>query len=483
MTKKILVLGGGAKGLMIAHYLSKNSDHEIHLIAKDNPNTRDGMSGYATGLAHSGIYYETLPASDKVREEKNSLHLRAAKGLMVKYGFERARQTVIAAGALKEYANGKLVICYKDEHKELLKEYKRRAVEHGRDPEKIRLFLTPESIKKNVPNIEPLVNPNIKGAMHIQQTFMFRALDLLKYLNQAFAKQANTSTTHNQTVIDTIYDTSNKKWKVITKDNTNKKIIHEADFIINATGRHVDKIHGMMEGKTSFFTTASIGGMYIDYDGYTDKKINTAIYTVPKDPTLPFLDPHTMPDSTNGGFYFGPNAVWYPFRDPRTAKLSTKIIDTISYFCGKNAQNNWHMLAKNWRGFLAEWRHFWNKKKYAASCQQMLDENQIQLDPTKLKLRHMGVRGQMVLDGKVLKNLCDVVTYKDGKPVGLTIANATSPGWTVSAATAEYQSEFIFSTLDTSYQTQSEIIQEINQTYSIDIINKMMTGTGVIHMY
>lgn len=343
-----LIIGAGLVGLACAYQLNKKFPNaKIIILEKENAVAMH-QSGRNSGVIHSGIYY---PAGSY----KSNLSI-IGKELLINF----AKQNQIPHRIC-----GKLIVATH----ELELPYLQKIFDNGQKNNVGNIkFIDKQDIAKFEPNCTGI------AAIWVQDTgvidFNSVANCLKIYLQN---KKINVITNCKVVQAQTNAHLTTLKCSNLTTYNAN--------FVINCSGLHADKIALMFDLKLNH----KILGFRGDYYQLKPSKTNLVkglIYPVPN-PLFPFLGVH-FTRTINNDVECGPNAV-LSFKREGYGKYDFNLKNTIDTFkfCG-----TWHLLKKHWKHGLNEYKRAFSKYQFLQSLQTLIPCVQINdIEPARSGVR------------------------------------------------------------------------------------------------
>ncbi len=239
-----LVIGGGAIGTSIARYLSLY-DINVALLEK-NSELCTGTSKANSGIAHAG--YDPLPGSLKAKMNVRGNELLRQLAPLLDIDLEN---------------NMAMVISFEDDDKPL-KDLYERGVKNNVQGMKILS-------QKQVLELEPNINPNVKGALLLTTSCIVCPFSLTYAMAEnAISNGARIFTNQEVKGIEKRDD-----YYLIT---TNKDTFY-SKCVINAAGVYADKINDMVAPHT--FTITPKRGEYVLLDRSESKLVKATIFQLP----------------------------------------------------------------------------------------------------------------------------------------------------------------------------------------------------------
>jgi L-2-hydroxyglutarate oxidase LhgO len=207
------------------------------------------------------------------------------------------------------------------------------------------------------------------------------------------------------------------RWRIETRGGD-----HEADFLINCTGLHSDRV-SRMAGNHDPLKIVPFRGEYFKIKEERQYLVRNLIYPVP-DPKFPFLGVH-FTRLIHGGIEAGPNAVLAFAREGyRKTDFSLRdTVETLTY------PGFWRFFVRYPTMCWEEFKRSYIKHLFCRSLQRLVPEIQI----SDLAHGGAGVRAQALSpSGELLQDF-----YFVRQPRALHVLNAPSPAATASLAIAD----------------------------------------------
>jgi L-2-hydroxyglutarate oxidase len=273
----IAIIGGGILGTSIAYFLSSASNSKVLLIEQEH-DVAFHTSTRNTGKVHAPFLYDPI---------KKRLFAKAAF-----LGFDMLKE-YCTLKSLPFKQDGVLEIATYDKGIDVLQKYIEWGYSNGLQKSELK-FLEKDEVLKIEPNVKCL------SAIYCLKDGSVIYGAITKQLFED-AKQFGC------TVI-----TGSKVRKIFCKNNciflyTNNGEEISAEYVINAAGGNaVDIAHSM--GVANEYTDLHFRGEYWQAPPEYNDLTKLSIYTVPKYPEYPFLDPHWVV-RIDGRCEVGPNAV------------------------------------------------------------------------------------------------------------------------------------------------------------------------------
>jgi L-2-hydroxyglutarate oxidase len=273
----IAIIGGGILGTSIAYFLSSASNSKVLLIEQEH-DVAFHTSTRNTGKVHAPFLYDPI---------KKRLFAKAAF-----LGFDMLKE-YCTLKSLPFKQDGVLEIATYDKGIDVLRKYIEWGYSNGLQKSELK-FLEKDEVLKIEPNVKCL------SAIYCLKDGSVIYGAITKQLFED-AKQFGC------TII-----TGSKVRKILCKNNciflyTNNGEEISAEYVINAAGGNaVDIAHSM--GVANEYTDLHFRGEYWQAPPEYNDLTKLSIYTVPKYPEYPFLDPHWVV-RIDGRCEVGPNAV------------------------------------------------------------------------------------------------------------------------------------------------------------------------------
>lgn len=274
--KDIAIVGGGILGTSLALWLTRLYDADVCVIEKES-RIASHASSRNTGVLHRPFYLD--PERKKV----------FAKSASIMYGIWKQ---YAAKNNLPWLEVGTLKIALEEDQCKHLEKYLEWGETNGIDRKDLKL-LSKNEVKSIEPNVECVAALQCKSDT---------AVDYGRFTEQIKVEaEANGTKFILNSPVESVEE--NERVRIHVK---NSKSI-ECKLMINcAGGNSIDIAHMLNVGKQ--YTDLHFRGEYWIADEPHSYLVNTNIYTVPKHPSFPFLDPHWVirADHTR---QIGPNAV------------------------------------------------------------------------------------------------------------------------------------------------------------------------------
>jgi len=302
----VTIIGGGILGTSTAFWLASRYEGRIAVLERE-PRVAEHTSRRNTGVVHRPFYLD--PMSRRV----------FARCAQAAYGMWRS---YASARGLPWSAVGTLEVATDDAGVSRLETYHRWGLENGMAPDELEL-LTPDQVRR----IEPHVRCH--GAIHAKTDtgVDFRALteSLREDAERAGARflmgrdVVRIERNGDHLEIHLKRATGSSEILVDPRHRlhffpTATEEIHRTRFLINCAGGHaIDIAHMIGSGRE--YTDLHFRGEYWSVLPEWTYLARRNLYSVPRHPELPFLDPHWIVRA-NGRTEIGPNAV--PVSSPDT---------------------------------------------------------------------------------------------------------------------------------------------------------------------
>ena len=390
MKSDITIIGAGILGVSLGYFLSHTTSKKI-LVLDQAPQAGFHTSSRNTGKVHAPFLYDP---------EKKKIFAKAAKA-----GFEMW-ETYSKQKNLLFKKDGVLEVALDEPGIKRLEKYMSWGGQNGLQRDEI-VLLDGTEVKKQEPQVK------CQKAIYCKKDASVDYGVLTKYIMED-AKQNGTTFLLN-TRSEYVQDR-----KDFLEIKTNRGII-QTDFLINAAGgMSIDMAHQM--GVRTDLTDIHFRGEYWQAEPEYQNLTKTSVYSVPKHPEYPFLDPHWIVRS-DGRCEVGPNAVpvFSPYgytMSENMKKMPSKILEMLSSGASKMMFDSQFLsLASG---------------EILSSLSKTVMINQVReflpkLDPKKF--RHRGTAGirSLVID-KSGKFVPDAVVISGEK--AFHILNYNSPGAT-----------------------------------------------------
>lgn len=386
----IVVIGGGILGVSLSYFLSSSTNCKVSLVEQHD--IASHTSTRNTGKVHAPFLYDP---------DKKKIFARAAF-----LGFKMWKE-YCELNSLPFRQDGVLEVATYDKGIDRLHKYVKWGYANGLHESEIK-FLE----EKQVAQIEP--NVRCLAAIYCSRDGSVNYRLITKKLAQDASEMGCKIMTGVR-----VSRIEQQNGHVVMNTDDGSKI--SADYVINAAGGNaVDIAHSM--GVASEYMDLHFRGEYWqapeEYRGMT----KISVYSVPKYPDYPFLDPHWIVRA-DGRREIGPNAV--PVFSPYGYNLKENMksfLPKVREIIGSGARKIWMD-----RQFLSlafnELRSSLSKTAMVERAQEFLP----QLDPSHFKIRGTaGVRSSLIdRNGKFVPD-----TMFFWKEHSLHILNYNSPGAT-----------------------------------------------------
>jgi len=388
----VAIIGGGILGTSTAFWLADQYDARIVLLEKER-DVAEHTSRRNTGVIHRPFYLD--PESRRI--------------------FARSAQT--AYGMWKQYAQAKglpfkpvgtFEVAVTPDQTSRVKKYYSWGLKNGMQPDELEL-LTAEEVKKYEPHV------HCYGAVWSKTDTAVDYRTFTRSLRRDAEQRGAVFRTG--TMVKSIKPTTDGI-NIHTSNDDNVK----TRFLINCAGGNSLNVAHML-GVGMQYTDLNFRGEYwtIRKDQY--HLANHNIYTIPKHPELPFLDPHWI-IRADGRKEVGPSAL--PVAGPYTYRgFFRDPIELIQKLLEPPVMNKLAVLVN--RDFLQlameEWKSALSKKEWAKRIQEFLPEMKVEY---LAKPGTAGVRASVIDEkGNFLKEAIEL----EG-PSSYHITNYNSPGAT-----------------------------------------------------
>ncbi|MFQ5941847.1 MAG: NAD(P)/FAD-dependent oxidoreductase [Nitrososphaerales archaeon] len=400
--KDIVIVGGGILGTSLAHWLARLYDGDICVLEKEGK-VASHASRRNTGVLHRPFYLD--PERKKVFAKSASIMYNIWK--------EYAKQN-----KLPWLEVGTLEVAIEQKQYEDLEKYLEWGEVNGVDRKDMSL-LSRYEVKDLEPNVDCVAALHCKSDTAVDYGMLTDQLKIDAEANGAkFILNSN---------VEQVKEEDDGCVSIYVK-NQSKPI--QSKLMINcAGGNSIDIAHMLKIGKE--YTDLHFRGEYWIADEPYASIVNTNIYSVPRHPSFPFLDPHWI-IRVDGARQIGPNAV--PVAGPHAYEgtaidgneLVSKIVEML--------QGGTRKLVLN-PEFLSL---FWNEWMSSISKDAMIKRAQ-QLIP-KLKPEFFSRKGTAGIRSPVIDNAGRFVpdTIELEGMHTFHILNYNSPGATGAPAYAAY---------------------------------------------
>ena len=279
----VVIIGAGVVGSLIARKLS-SYQLNVAVIEKES-DVGNIVTMANSAIVHSG--YDPVPGTLKAKLNVlgNKMFDQIAEELDVE--FER---------------RGSLTVALYDSQLPLLEDLAKRSAENG-VPVKI---LT----AKEVLELEPNINPNVKGALLAPTAGLINPFTLPVHAMEN-AVDNGVKLFLDEKVVDI------KKENGVHKVICASKNVYEAKVVINAAGIYSEEIHKMIEPVDYILTPRK--GEYFILDHYSDSLVKHTIFPLPSEKGKGIL----VTPTTGGTYLVGPSAeVTFSKDDVSTDKMT-----------------------------------------------------------------------------------------------------------------------------------------------------------------
>ncbi|MDQ3869600.1 MAG: FAD-dependent oxidoreductase [Thermoproteota archaeon] len=292
----IAIIGGGILGASLAYFLTSVSDSKIILIEQEK-DVAVHTSSRNTGKVHAPFIYD--PVKKKIFAKAASL------GYEMWQAYSHYKKILFKQDGVLEVATDQIGI-------NILHKYMEWGEANGLRREQDFKFLDRNETKEIEPNVR------CSSAIYCSKDASVDYGSLTKNLIQDCKSFGCTVLLGNR-VKRISHSTVNKTLTLILEQENEKKI--NTEFLVNAAGGNsMDIAHSL--GIAMEFTDLHFKGEYwIAPPEYNDLT-KMSIYSVPKYPEYPFLDPHWIV-RVDGRCEVGPNAV--PVFGPYAYNLSKNL--------------------------------------------------------------------------------------------------------------------------------------------------------------
>ncbi len=381
---KVAIIGGGLVGLATAYRLLQRFPSVELLLLEKEDGPGQHQSGHNSGVLHAGLYYR--PGSKRAR--------LAVQGIrqMVKFcqhhgiPFEQC---------------GKIVVAAAEDEKPRLQALFERGVANGLTG--IRM-LDREQTRE--------IEPHAAGvaAIHVPEEGIVDYEMVSRVLAGEIGERGGE--TKYRSEVTRLRQGS--RWVIETRSGD-----YEADFLINCSGLHCDRV-SRMAGNHDPAKIVPFRGEYYKLRPERQHLVRNLIYPVP-DPSFPFLGVH-FTRLIHGGVEAGPNAVLALAREGyRKTDFSFRdAFETLTY------RGFWRFFLRYPAMCWAELRRSFSKELFCRSLQRLVPEVCIgDLAPggAGVRAQALSPAGQLVDD-----------FYFVRQPHALHVLNAPSPAATASLA-------------------------------------------------
>src|SRR5581483_9666712 len=277
----IAIIGSGILGASIAYFLASSSKSKVILIEQGSrpaPHT----SSRNTGKVHAPFLYDPLKKK----------HFAKAAFL----GFEMLK-TYCSLKSLPFKQDGVLEVATYDKGIDRLQKYMNWGFANGLSKDELR-FLQKDEVAGFEPNVKCL------GAIYCSRDGSVDYGAITQNLVQDFQSFGGSALFESRVARVVVHDGGNEN--KISIHTTKGDTIH-ANFMVNAAGGNsIDIAHSLGVGND--YTDLHFRGEYWQAPKEYDNLTKISVYSVPKYPEYPFLDPHWIVRA-DGRREIGPNAV------------------------------------------------------------------------------------------------------------------------------------------------------------------------------
>ena len=392
--KHVTIIGGGIVGLSTAYKLAQCCPSARVAVLEKEEKVCAHQSGHNSGVLHAGLYYK--PGSLKAR--------LAVSGIREMVAFCRQHD-------VPHEICGKLVVATDATEMSRLRSLHERGTQNGLEGLRV---LNYDQMREIEPHVGGL------AALRVPQE------GIVDYAKVCEALQRQIQAAGGSVVLGakvTALQLRGAEWRIGTTAGD-----YTADFVINCTGLHCDRI-SQLAGEKREVRIVPFRGEYYQIRPERQHLVCNLIYPVP-DPQFPFLGVH-FTRLIHGGIEAGPNAVLALAREGyrKTDVKLADLWDALTFL------GLWRFLAKHRRMSWEELRRSFSKQLFCASLQRLVpDIRQADLAPGGA-----GVRAQaMSPDGNLVQDFCLL-----NRPRALHVLNAPSPAATAALAIGEEISNLV----------------------------------------
>ena len=384
---KVAIIGGGIVGLATAHQLAHRfPSNQLLLLEKESGPGRH-QTGNNSGVLHCGLYYK--PGSKKAR--------LAVQGI-------RRMVDFCAQQNIPYELCGKIVVATEEEELPRLHALLERGSANGLQGLQL---LGPEQIREFEPHAAGLAGIRVPQEGIVDY----------KAVSEAMVKEIRARGGEIRFSSEVTKLRERSGWIIHTKTGD-----YEADFLINCTGLHCDRL-SRMAGSNDPTKIVPFRGEYYKLKPESQHLVRNLIYPVP-DPKFPFLGVH-FTRLIHGGVEAGPNAVLAFAREGyRNTDISLRdLIETLTY------RGFWRFLLRYPAMCWEEFRRSYSKNLFCRSLQRLVPDLKI----GDLIQGGAGVRAQALTPaGELVQDF-----YFVRRARSLHVLNAPSPAATASLAIAD----------------------------------------------
>jgi L-2-hydroxyglutarate oxidase len=389
---KVAIIGGGIVGLATAHQLMLRFPRvELLLLEKESGPARH-QTGNNSGVLHCGLYYK--PGSTKARLSVQGIRR------MVEF---------CAKHDVPHELCGKIVVATQEDEVPRLHALLERGTANGL---KGLQLLGPEQIREIEPHAAGLAGIRVPQEGIVDFPAAANAM-----VNEIRTRGGDIRFSSEVTKLQ-----NSNSWQIQTKGGD-----YEADFLINCSGLHCDRL-SKMAGNHDPTKIVPFRGEYYKLKPDRQHLVRNLIYPVP-DAKFPFLGVH-FTRLIHGGIEAGPNAVLALAREGyRHTDFSLRdTIETLTY------RGFWRFLLRYPSMCWEEFRRSFSKALFCHSLQRLVPDLQI----ADLTQGGAGVRAQALSPGGELVQ--DFYFVRQAR--ALHVLNAPSPAATACLAIADEVLDF-----------------------------------------
>jgi len=384
---KVAVIGGGIVGLATAHQLlHRYPSVQVLLLEKEDGPGRH-QTGNNSGVLHCGLYYK--PGSTKAR--------LAVQG--IRQMVEFCEQHDVAFDLC-----GKIVVATEPEELPRLHDLMQRGIANGLKGIEL---LKGEQIREIEPHAAGIEALRVPQEGIVDYAAVTRAM-VSEITGRGGDVRFSSEVTHLN---------RNGNWNIDSRGGD-----YQADFIINCSGLHCDRV-GRMAGARDKAKIVPFRGEYYKLKPESQHLVHNLIYPVP-DPKFPFLGVH-FTRLIHGGIEAGPNAV-LAFAREGYRKTDFSLRDTIETLTYKGF---WKFFMRYPAMCWDELKRSFSRELFCQSLQRLVPAIRKQ----DLAPGGAGVRAQALApNGDLVQDF-----YFVRQEGALHVLNAPSPAATASLAIAD----------------------------------------------